>query len=178
MQENKLKIDESQVAIYEFDNHIQLDVRMENETLWLTQAQIADLFGVKQPAISKHLSNIYKSGELEERNTYSISEYMGNDDKQRYQTKYYNLDAILSVGYRVNSKRATAFRQWANRVLKDYLLKGYAINQNVLIKISELTDKVGEHDQYIKTLYDYLKSFDEEQKRRIEWEHRKPIGFK
>ena len=75
------------------------------------------LFGTKQPAVTKHLSNIYKSGELDEASTYSILEYMGNDGKQKYKTKYYNLDAIISVGYRVNSVNATAFRRWATNGL-------------------------------------------------------------
>ena len=102
---------------------------MEGETVWLTQAQIADLFGTKRPVITKHLKNIYASQELDESSTCSILEHMGNDSKQVYETKYYNLDAILSVGYRVNSKNATLFRRWASQVLKDYMLKGYAVNQ-------------------------------------------------
>jgi hypothetical protein len=106
---------------------------MENETVWLTQAQIAELFGTKRPAITKHLNNIYKTGELEEDNTCSILEHTGNDGKQIYQTKFYNLDSILSVGYRVNSIQATMFRKWANSVLKEYLLKGYALNQRIEI---------------------------------------------
>ena len=127
------------------NNGVKMEVRIENETVWLTQAQIAELFGVKQPAISKHLKNIYDSGELNEDSTYSILEYMGNDGKQRYQTKFYNLDVILSVGYRVNSKNATQFRIWANKVLKDYLLKGYAVNQ----RIENIEAKLLEHDQKI-----------------------------
>ena len=91
-----------------------MEVRLDKETVWLTQQQIADLFGVKQPAISKHIANIYKSRELEEKGTYSILEYMGNEDKQLYAVKAYNLDVILSVSYRVNSINATRFRQWAN----------------------------------------------------------------
>ena len=105
---------------------------MENETVWLTQAQMAELFGTKRPAITKYLKNIYASEELVESSTYSILEHMGNDGKQIYMTKYYNLDAILSVGYRVNSKNATCFRQWANRVLKQYLVKGYAVNERLV----------------------------------------------
>ena len=81
-----------------------------NETIWLTQKQIADLFGTKRPAITKHLKNIFTSGELEEKSTCSILEHMGNDGRQHYQTTFYNLDAVLSVGYRVNSKNATLFR--------------------------------------------------------------------
>ena len=134
-----------EIIFYHPESTLKMEVRIENETVWLTQAQIAELFGVKQPAISKHLKNIYDSGELNEDSTYSILEYMGNDGKQRYQTKFYNLDAILSVGYRVNSKNATQFRIWANKVLKDYLLKGYAVNQ----RIENIEAKLLEHDQKI-----------------------------
>lgn len=109
---------ENEIIIYQPDSMIKLEVRLENDTVWLTQQQIADLFGTKRPAITKHLANIYKSGELEENSTCSILEHMGNDGNQRYTTKYYNLDAILSVGYRVNSRNATLFRQWASKILK------------------------------------------------------------
>ena len=120
------------IIIYQSeDGKTQLDVTLEHETVWLTQKQIAELFGTKRPAISKHLKNIYTSEELTEESTCSILEHMGNDGRQSYNTKYYNLDAILSVGYRVNSKNATRFRQWANSVLKQYLVKGYAINENI-----------------------------------------------
>ena len=96
-----------EIIFYYPEATLKMEVRVENETVWLTQVQIAELFGVKQPAISKHLKNIYDSGELNEESTYSILEYMGNDGKPKYQTRFYNLDAILSVGYRVNSKNAT-----------------------------------------------------------------------
>ena len=120
------------IIIYQSeDGKTQLDVKLEGETVWLTQKQIAELFGTKRPAITKHLKNIYSSEELSEESTCSILEHMGNDGRQSYNTKYYNLDAILSVGYRVNSKNATRFRQWANSVLKQYLVKGYAINENI-----------------------------------------------
>ena len=95
---------DNEIILYQPDSTVKLEVRLENETVWLTQQQIADLFGTKRPAITKHLANIYKSGELEENSTCSILEHMGNDGTQRYTTKYYNLDAILSVGYRVNSR--------------------------------------------------------------------------
>ena len=106
--------------LYQPDDLVRLEVRLEDETVWLTQEQIAYLFGTKRPAITKHLNNIYKSGELDRSSTCSILEHMANDDRQRYTTQYYNLDAILSVGYRVNSKNATLFRRWANQVLKEY----------------------------------------------------------
>jgi len=121
-----------EIVLYQPNDDIRLEVRLDKETVWLTQQQIADLFGVKQPAISKHIANIYKSGELEESGTYSILEYMGNDGKQSYTTKVYNLDMILSVGYRVNSIYATHFRQWANSILKKYLLEGHVVNQQLL----------------------------------------------
>ena len=113
------------------DNTLQLDVQVKGDTVWLTQQQIAELFGVKQPAVSKHLSNIFKDGELEKDSVHSILEYTAADGKV-YSTQFYNLDAILSVGYRVNSKNATSFRRWANTILKDYMLRGYAINQKLL----------------------------------------------
>ena len=135
----------NQIIIYHTeDGQMQIDVRLENETVWLTQKQIAELFGTKRPAITKHLKNIYASEELDEGSTCSILEHMGNEGKQTYSTKYYNLDVILSVGYRVNSKNATRFRQWANKVLKLYLIKGYAINERMRKEqIGELRQLVG-----------------------------------
>jgi prophage maintenance system killer protein/prophage antirepressor-like protein len=132
------------LVIYQTENgETSIDVRLENETVWLTQEQIAQLFGTKRPAITKHLSNIYKTEELNEDSTCSILEHMGNDATQRYKTKYYNLDAIISVGYRVNSQNATKFRIWANKVLKEYLIKGYAINQQVKIEqLAELKNTI------------------------------------
>lgn len=129
---------QGEIILYQPDESVRMEVRIEDETVWLTQAQIAELFGTKRPAITKHLNNIYKSGELEESSTCSILEHVGNDGKQKYITKLYNLDAILSIGYRVNSKNATLFRRWASQVLKDYLLKGHVINQ----RISNLEQRV------------------------------------
>ncbi|MBQ3096845.1 MAG: virulence RhuM family protein, partial [Kiritimatiellae bacterium] len=129
---------ENQIVVYQPNETVRLDVRLENETVWLTQEQIANLFGTKRPAITKHLANIYKSGELERDGTCSILEHMGNDGRRSYRTMFYNLDAILSVGYRVNSRNATLFRRWATQVLKAYLLKGYAVNT----RLNQLEDKV------------------------------------
>ena len=143
---------ENEIILYQPDSTVKLEVRLENETVWLTQQQIADLFGTKRPAITKHLANIYKSGELEESSTCSILEHMGNDGTQRYTTKYYNLDAILSVGYRVNSRNATLFRQWANKVLKEYLLRGYSINQRLMHMENRIDHRLSEHDFQIKEL--------------------------
>ena len=140
-------------------NENQIVVYQSNETVWLTQEQIANLFGTKRPAITKHLSNIYKSGELEREGTCSILEHMGNDGKQSYRTMFYNLDAILSVGYRVNSRNATLFRRWATQVLKTYLLRGYAVNT----RLSQLEDRVdrrlAKHDERIATLEEKVDFF-------------------
>jgi hypothetical protein len=130
-----------EIILYKPDNSVELEVLLENETIWMTQTQIAKLFSVKQPAISKHLKNIFLSGELNEYSVYSILEYTATDSKI-YRTGFYNLDAILSVGYRVNSKNATQFRIWANRILKDYLLKGFVLNR----RIEKLEHKIIEHD--------------------------------
>ena len=118
----------NEIILYQPDNlQVKLEVRLDDKTVWLTQAQIAALFGTKRPAITKHVLNIYKSGELNDNSTCSILEHMGAGGVQRYKTKYYNLDVILSVGYRVNSINATQFRIRANKILKDYLLKGDAL---------------------------------------------------
>lgn len=108
-----------------------LDVTLENDTIWLTQKQIAELFGIQRPAVTKHLSNIFKTKELEEDSVCSILEHTA-EDKKVYKTRYYSLDAILSIGYRVNSKNATQFRIWANQVLKEYLTQGFSINEKRL----------------------------------------------
>ena len=112
-----MNTNQNEIILYQPDSTIELEVRFENENVWLTQAQIAVLFGTERPAITKHLNNIYKSDELDEYSTCSILEHVGNESKQTYQTKYYNLDAILSVGYRVNSRNATLFRKWATQIL-------------------------------------------------------------
>ena len=119
-----------EIVIFNPDESVRLDVRIEGETVWLTQAQMGELFGVRRQAITKHLTNLFKEGELKENSVCSILEHTAADGKQ-YSTMFYSLDAILSVGYRVNSKNATLFRRWANTVLKDYLLRGYAVNRRL-----------------------------------------------
>lgn len=131
-----------EIILYQSDDSTQLEVRIENETIWLTQAQIAELFGTKRQAITKHLKNIFDCGELSEVSVCSILELTATDAK-KYATKLYNLDAILSVGYRVNSKNATQFRIWANSILKEYLMKGYVLNS----RIDRIEKKIFEHDQ-------------------------------
>ena len=128
---------QGEIILYQPDESVRMEVRIEDETVWLTQAQIAELFETKRQAITKHLKNIFQSGELNENSVCSILELTASDGKS-YKTKTYNLDAIISVGYRVNSKNATLFRLWASQVLKDYLLKGHVINQ----RISNLEQRV------------------------------------
>lgn len=121
-----------EIIIYETpEGRTSIEVFLENGTVWLTQQQIADVFGTRRPAITKHLNNIFNSNELDDKSVCSILEHTAADGK-KYKTRFYHLDAVLSVGYRVNSKSATQFRIWANSVLKDYLIKGYAHNEKLL----------------------------------------------
>lgn len=113
------------------DGKVKIEVFLRDENIWLTQDKIAQLFGVQRPAITKHLKNIFKSNELQEDAVGSILELTAADGKQ-YKTKLYNLDAVISVGYRVNSKQATYFRIWANQVLKEYIIKGFTMDDERL----------------------------------------------
>ena len=140
----------SEIILYQPNEMVSLEVRLDEETVWLTQQQIAELFGVNQPAISKHLRNIFNEGELQEKSVYSILEYTAKDGK-KYKTHFYNLDAILSVGYRVNSRNATLFRQWANKVLKEYLLRGYSINQRFERLEQRVTQTENKIDFFVRT---------------------------
>ncbi len=149
---------DNEIILYQPNSTFSLDVRVDKETVWLTQPQIAELFGTKRPAITKHLSNIFKSGELDEDSVCSILELTAADGKN-YRTKFYNLDAILSVGYRVNSINATQFRQWANKVLKEYLLRGYSVNQRLLHMESRIDHRLSEHDRRLDELTDKVDFF-------------------
>ena len=110
---------------------VRIEVLLNNETLWLTQKRMSELFGVGVPAISKHLRNIFECGELDENTVISILETTAHDGKN-YQTRYYNLDAVISVGYRVNSTKATQFRIWATQLIKEYIIKGFALDDERL----------------------------------------------
>jgi len=145
-------MDQDKIVLYQTpDGGASLEVRLEKETVWLTQKQIAELFGTKRPAITKHLGNIFTSGELDENSVSSILEHTASDGKV-YRTKFYNLDAIISIGYRVNSQYATQFRIWANKTLKEYLVKGYVVNEN--IKLQQYSDL----KQTVKLLSNVLQS--------------------
>lgn len=120
------------VVLYqEDDRNINVNVYFKDDTYWLTQKSMAELFDVNTPAISKHLSNIFDSGELDENSVISILETTASDGKS-YRTKFYNLDAIIAVGYRINSKKATKFRQWVTQTLREYITKGFALNDDML----------------------------------------------
>ena len=125
------------------DGSVQLNVKLENETVWLTQSQMAELFGRDRTVIARHINKCYKEGELDKNITCAKFAHMGKDQDQMYETAMYNLDVIISVGYRVKSVQGTRFRQWANSVLKQYLIKGYVINQQIkLDRYNELKDVV------------------------------------
>jgi len=138
-------MENSEIKIYKTsDGNTSIEVKLEKETVWLSQKQMAELFDKDSDTIGLHLKNIYKSEELEEVSTtekYSVVR-QGGKRKVKRQIKYYNLDAIISVGYRVNSKRGVLFRKWATQLLKDYLIKGYAVNQQKLEKQNEQLKKL------------------------------------
>ena len=139
--------EQKNIVIYQTeDGQTQIDVRLENETVWLTQAQMAELFQTDRTSIVRHINNIYKVDELERESTCAKIAQVQQEGKRNVKRSipYFNLDMIISVGYRVNSKRGIKFRQWANKVLKDYLVKGYAVNQRIHSEqISELRQLVG-----------------------------------
>ena len=123
-------MEQGEIILYQPDDTIKLEVRMENETVWLSIEEMSNLFGRDISVIGKHIRNIFKEEELIKDSVWAKFAYTASDGKT-YQVDYYNLDVIISVGYRVKSKRGTQFRQWANKVLKEYLLKGYSINQRL-----------------------------------------------
>lgn len=148
---------ESEIKIYQTDNgQTTIDVKFENETVWLTQKQMAQLFDKDSDTIGLHLKNIYQSGELEEFATTEESSVVQNEGNRQVQRKIkiYNLDAIISVGYRVNSKRGIQFRIWASRIIKEYLLKGFVIDNKRLIQHN---NQLRELQNSVKILGDSLK---------------------
>ena len=145
---NNIESNTGEIVMYQPDETIRLEVRMGEETVWLSQAQMAELFQRDQSVIARHIRNIYKEEELDEEGTYAKFAYMGHDGLQLYEVTHYNLDVIISVGYRVKSKRGTRFRQWANKVLKEYLLKGYVVDSRIMA----LERHVAEQDTQIKDL--------------------------
>ena len=142
-------MEENKIVIYQTeDGQTQIDVRMEDETVWLTQAQMAELFQTDRTSIVRHINNIYKIDELDRDSTCAkiAQVQIEGNRKVNRSISFYNLDMIISVGYRVNSKRGIKFRQWANRVLKDYLVKGYAVNERIR------HEQIGELRQLVQML--------------------------
>lgn len=149
---------ENEIILYQPDSTLSLDVRVENETVWLTQAQMTELFQTTRNNITLHIRNIFKEGELEESSVCKESLLTAADGK-RYKTKFYSLDVIISVGYRVKSIRGTQFRIWANKILKDYLLRGYSVNQRLLYMESRIDRRLLEHDKRLDDLTDKVDFF-------------------
>lgn len=149
---NKLIGNEKNILFYNDDEgNTKVEVLLENEDVWLNTEALATLFNVKRPAITKHINNIYEDEELEERSTCSKMEHMGNNGKQVYNTKYYNLDMIISIGFRVNSKKAIKFRTWANKIIKDYMVQGFALNDERFLKAKK------SDQEYFKRLLERIK---------------------
>lgn len=146
---------ENEIILYQPDSTVKLEVRLENETVWLTQQQMSDLFERDRTVITRHINNIFKEKELDERSNVHFL-HIANSDKP---IKLYSLDVIISVGYRVKSLRGTQFRQWANKVLKDYLLKGYSINQRLMHMENRIDHRLSEHDIQIKELSNRMDFF-------------------
>lgn len=141
-------MEQGEIILYQPDETVKLEVRMEEETVWLTQTQIAELFERDRTVITKHINNVFKENELEEKSNVHFL-HIANSDKP---VKYFSLDVIISVGYRVKSLRGTQFRKWANGVLKDYLLKGYSVNQRLNDmgkELAEIKDTLSEHSRKI-----------------------------
>lgn len=142
-----IKLNKGEIIIYETkDGETSIDVRMEEETVWLTQAQMVDLFQTTKQNVSLHINNVYKENELEEYST--VKEYLTvqNEGRRliRRNVKYYNLDVIISVGYRVKSQRGTQFRIWANSVLRKYLTQGFAVKENATqVQLKNLSSMLG-----------------------------------
>ena len=148
----------SEIVLYQPEGSVSLEVRLENETVWLTQQQMSELFQTTKQNISLHTGNIFKEKELDRDSVVKESFTTASDGKS-YRTKYYNLDVIISVGYRVKSQRGTQFRQWANKVLKEYMLKGYSINQKLDSLEKRIDNRLREHDSEIQRLSNQVDFF-------------------
>ena len=150
---------EDGVVVYRTeDNTLQLDVQLAEETVWLAQQQMAVLFDTTKQNVSLHINNIFKEGELDKISV--VKDYLTTAaDGKKYRTTYYNLDVIISVGYRVKSKRGTQFRQWALKVIKDYMLRGYAINQQMLAMEERIGRQLQDHTIQIHNLQEKVNFF-------------------
>ena len=162
--------EKNEIVLFE-NQGVKLEVNMKDDTVWLTQKQMSELFGKDRRTITRHIQNIYKDEELEENAVCSFFEHTATDGK-KYKVQYYNLDMIISVGYRVNSKQGIAFRKWATKILKDYMLKGYAVNRRRLeylektIKLIDIANRIDEKlenndaKEILKVIGEYSKALD------------------
>ena len=150
--------DKDEIVLYNPDASLSLAVRVENDTVWLTQAQMSELFQTTRNNITLHIRNIFKEGELNQSSVCKESLLTASDGKQ-YKTKLYSLDVIISVGYRVKSVRGTQFRIWANKILKDYLLRGYAVNQRMEYLERTLDRRLLQQDKRLDDLTDKVNFF-------------------
>lgn len=146
--------EKNEIILYQPDSTVKLEVRLEDETVWLSQAQMAELFQKDRTVIGRHINNIFKEGELERETTCANFAHVGSEGDQQYVTTLYNLDVIISVGYRVKSKRGIQFRQWASKVLKEYLLRGYSINQRLFNMERRIDERLLMHDKRLDGLSD------------------------
>ena len=149
---------QGEIVLYQPDKEVKLEVRLENETVWLSIDEMSQLFGRDISVIGKHIRNIFKEGELVKNSVWAKFAYTASDGKV-YQVDYYNLDVIISVGYRVKSHRGTQFRQWANKVLKEYLLKGYSVNQRLKSLEEKVDSKLLQHEKQLDYLTDKVDFF-------------------
>lgn len=153
MENNMNNNNEGEIILYQPNQDIRLEVRIAEETVWLSQAQMAELFGTQRQAITKHLKNIFDSQELTRESTSSVLELLRKEGNRyvKRQVELFNLDVIISVGYRVNTTQGILFRQWANRVLKDYLLKGYSVNHRLERLEQRVTKTEEKIDFFVRT---------------------------
>jgi hypothetical protein len=148
---NNIESAKGEIIMYQPDETIRLEVRVEDETVWLTQQQMAELFLTTKQNVSLHVNNIFREDELTESSVVKESLTTAKDGK-RYKTKTYNLDVIISVGYRVKSKRGTMFRQWANRVLKEFIIRGYVLNQQLRSLEEKMETKFFDYDTKLRAM--------------------------
>lgn len=152
-------LQQGEIILYQPDETVRLEVRLEDDTVWLTQAQMAELFGKDRTVIGRHIRNVYNEGELQQDITCAKFAHMGSEGDQRYEYTAYNLDVIISVGYRVKSQRGTQFRIWATSVLKRYILQGTAIHSQLHYVKEEIDNRLNKHDQQIRTLQEKVDFF-------------------
>ena len=149
---DKIIGNENNILFYnDEEGNVKVEVLLENEDVWLNTEALATLFNIDRSGIVRHINNIYKDDELSENSTCAKIAHVGNDGKQTYSTKYYNLDMIISIGFRVNSKKAIKFRTWANKIIKDYMVQGFALNDERFMKARR------SDEEYFKRLLERIK---------------------